>query len=440
MLSKWMMGVSVVALMLQPVFSQDWTTFTATDGLADNDVRSILIDPDGVKWFGTSNGLSRYDGSDWKIYRQTNEIQTLADNAINDLAFEHSSYGPELWIATDNGVSVMSIDVDAVTFATPYRTENRDLVSNKVQAVAVDNAHNRFFGTDAGMSIMQGSEWQSFTAPLQLTSQDILAIGVDNENGWRYICTSGGGANRIKMEVDGITSASPYDYDWSGLYSNRVNDVFVKPNSNQWFATNVGAAYHVDYETKSGWTNHFSEDGLGDDTVQVVIEGADGIAWFGTPTGVSLFDGSTWQRISTRHGLVSNNVVDIAIDTDGSLWFATDQGVSHMVGPFTGVENPVAVPKSFTLHQNYPNPFNPSTHIGYDLAEPGKVMVDIYNVNGQLIRHLVDAYQREGYHEVNWSGRLENTSNAVAGMYIARMHVSSSAGEWTDSRKMLLIK
>ena len=440
MIYKWMTGLLVFALMLQPVFAQDWTTFTEADGLADNDVRSILIDPDGVKWFGTSNGLSRYDGAGWKTYRQTNEIQTLADNAINDLAFENSSYGPELWIGTDNGVSVMSIDVDAVTFATPYRTDNQDLVSNKVQAVAVDDAHNRFFGTDAGMSIMQGSEWQSFTAPLQLTSQDILAIGVDNANGWRYICTSGGGANRIKMETDGITSASPYDYDWSGLYSNRVNDIFVKPNSDQWFATNEGAAYHVDFETKGGWTNHFSEDGLGDDNVQVVVEGTDGIAWFGTPTGVSLFDGTTWQRISARHGLVSNNVVDIAIDTDGSLWFATDQGVSHMVGSFTGVENPIATPQSFTLYQNYPNPFNPNTCIGYNLTEPGKVMVDIYNVKGQVVRRLINTYKDEGYHEVVWDGHLENTSYATAGMYVTRMHVITSSGEWTDTQKMLLLK
>jgi DNA-binding transcriptional MerR regulator len=85
---------------------------------------------------------------------------------------------------------------------------------------------------------------------------------------------------------------------------------------------------------------------------------------------------------------------------------------------------------------NYPNPFNPSTTITYTLDEPGMIKLDIYNVQGQLIRSLVDGYQIEGTHQVQWDGRMEDGSMAATGTYIYKIKTKDQ----TISRQMTLMK
>lgn len=422
------------------LMGEQWTQYTTENGLAGNHVRSVLIDPEGVKWFGTDNGLSRFNGNSWTTYRHTDDTHSLADNRINDLAYENTSENFELWIATDNGVSVMGIETDAITFATPYRRDNRELLSNTVNTVAVDQASMRYFGTNAGLSVLNGSEWVNLTSASGLSDTDITAIGIDNETGWRYVGTRNGGVSRLRVQVDGITTASPYDSDWSGLYSDVISAIYIDASGHQWFGTHAGAAYHQSTETKRDWTNVFREDGLGCDTVQVVFEDSKGTIWFGTPTGVSVFENGNWTRIFATDGLISNYVLDMAEDLDGSMWFATDQGVSHMEGEFSALDAAFVGPQTYVLHQNYPNPFNPSTIIGFEISQPDWVSLNIYNINGQWVTCLVDGYQTTGYHEVVWAGKNNENERVDAGLYIVRMQNTGSAKEWTQSRKMLFIQ
>jgi hypothetical protein len=106
----------------------------------------------------------------------------------------------------------------------------------------------------------------------------------------------------------------------------------------------------------------------------------------------------------------------------------------------TSIENndlsPTA-PSSFALDQNYPNPFNPNTTIRYQLNEPSKVTLTIYNMVGQVVNTLVSNQAHlAGSYNVTWDG-LDNSGHAVAsGVYL----YSLKAGNNMMSKKMLLIK
>jgi len=89
------------------------------------------------------------------------------------------------------------------------------------------------------------------------------------------------------------------------------------------------------------------------------------------------------------------------------------------------------LPSVFQLYQNYPNPFNPATAISYDLSRPGQVTVDLFNILGQRVERLVDAYQQAGSYRVIWDGR-----NMASGVYLYRLHSS----EYSATRKMILLK
>ena len=86
---------------------------------------------------------------------------------------------------------------------------------------------------------------------------------------------------------------------------------------------------------------------------------------------------------------------------------------------------------SFQLYQNYPNPFNPSTTINYDLPEAANVKLIIYNILGQEVKTLLNAFKEAGVHTVNF-----NASELNSGLYIYKIE----AGSFTQTRKMTLIK
>jgi hypothetical protein len=89
------------------------------------------------------------------------------------------------------------------------------------------------------------------------------------------------------------------------------------------------------------------------------------------------------------------------------------------------------IPKEFKLFNNYPNPFNPTTDIKYDLPKSGVVSIKIYDINGRLVKELVNQMQIAG----SYTARFE-AANLSSGIYFYQL----TAGEFKAQNKMLLIK
>jgi photosystem II stability/assembly factor-like uncharacterized protein len=88
-------------------------------------------------------------------------------------------------------------------------------------------------------------------------------------------------------------------------------------------------------------------------------------------------------------------------------------------------------PDVFSLRGNFPNPFNPSTEIRYGLARDTHVRVNVYDMLGREVAHLVDEFQTAGYKSVRFDG-----SNLPSGIYLCRI----MAGKFVDMKKMMLAK
>ncbi len=89
------------------------------------------------------------------------------------------------------------------------------------------------------------------------------------------------------------------------------------------------------------------------------------------------------------------------------------------------------LPKDFSLGQNYPNPFNPTTEINFALPTACDVSLEVYNITGQRVTTLVDEVREAGQHSVLW-----DASTNASGVYFYRL----SAGEFTETKKMMLLK
>ena len=101
-----------------------------------------------------------------------------------------------------------------------------------------------------------------------------------------------------------------------------------------------------------------------------------------------------------------------------------------------GILTDAQVPEKYYLSRNYPNPFNPKTSIEYELPSNSKVRIDIYNLLGQRIMTLVNAFKSAGVHEVAWDGLDANGVSQPSGVYMYTM----TTNEYIQTNKMILLR
>jgi Secretion system C-terminal sorting domain len=96
-----------------------------------------------------------------------------------------------------------------------------------------------------------------------------------------------------------------------------------------------------------------------------------------------------------------------------------------------GLGNTNNAVRDFKLGQNYPNPFNPSTKISFTLTYAGDVVLDVYDVNGKLVRNLINGYMNAGDREYTF-----DASGLSSGTYFYKI----TANGYSETKKMLLVK
>lgn len=89
------------------------------------------------------------------------------------------------------------------------------------------------------------------------------------------------------------------------------------------------------------------------------------------------------------------------------------------------------MPTAYSLSQNFPNPFNPSTKISFAIPKSTNVSLNIYTVNGQLVKTVINNNLNAGWHEVT-----VQANDLASGVYIYRIQTD----DWGYSRKMILMK
>jgi hypothetical protein len=94
------------------------------------------------------------------------------------------------------------------------------------------------------------------------------------------------------------------------------------------------------------------------------------------------------------------------------------------------------LPQVFAVRPNYPNPFNPSTTISFDLPRDSVVRVSVYDLDGRLVRTLLNEQRGAGSHQVEWNGQDGSGQQVASGTYLFRVN----SGTFESTHKMLLVK
>lgn len=134
-------------------------------------------------------------------------------------------------------------------------------------------------------------------------------------------------------------------------------------------------------------------------------------------------------------------LTDISWSIDPDVWEEARAELADIIAPQTGVNNIDEInPDNFILYHNYPNPFNSETFIDYKITLIGqdltRVKLLIFNVNGQMIRTLVDEEKPSGKFQVGWDGKNKFGERAASGIYLYKI----TAGNFSVSKKMVVLK
>ena len=127
-------------------------------------------------------------------------------------------------------------------------------------------------------------------------------------------------------------------------------------------------------------------------------------------------------------------IAQARLEDDGSLAFK--EGIENLQKLLASL-----IPEKTGLLANYPNPFNPETWIPYQLAEPAAVTLTVYDMNGEIVRHIALGYQAAGMYRSRsraayWDGRNQLGEPLASGLYFYTL----TAGEFTETRRMLILK
>ncbi len=348
-----------------PLGELDFDHLSSDQGLSQNSVLCILKDSQGFMWFGTLDGLNRYDGYNFTVYKpDPDNPYSLSDNTI--IALLEDRYG-SIWIGTSNG-GLNRYDRQSNRFI-HYRHDPSDpdsISSDNILSIHQDRAGQLWVGTAGGGLNRFDPNTESFSRfqntpgdTESLSSNNVYAI-LEDRSGALWIGTGGGGLNRMYFpalsnpQADNLSLAPPsideglpvdrpffvaYKHipgDPDSLSHNDVYTLFEDRSGVLWIGTGDGNLNRYEHSTGSFQNYQLApRDPLSpqENTIRSIHQDADGALWVGLEhEGLFRFDPNTKQvhklvsDPANPRSLSSSTVRTVYVDPLGILWVGTNGG------------------------------------------------------------------------------------------------------------------
>jgi ligand-binding sensor domain-containing protein/signal transduction histidine kinase/DNA-binding response OmpR family regulator len=310
--------------------------YTLESGLSSNVVHCFYQDTRGLMWIGTSQGLNRFDGYKFTVYRpDANDNQSLSAPLVR-VIFEDSKNN--LWVGTENG-GLNRFNRDNETFVRYSNRENfSSLFGSSVNAIVEDKAGNLWIGTEKGLSKInpatgkvlayfnQGQDGRS------LANNYIRVLKFD-KSGKLWI-GSNGGLDCLDMRT---TSFQHVALSFGKRMDDDVYQIFEDTDGKLWIGTYNSGIFMVDaqkYEYKHLDIDADNERSL---TVRSITRDTQGLYWIGTRGGLYLYSKESKSFTLMVHddrepnSLCHSSVLNVYNDAKGDVWIGTRGGISYLI-------------------------------------------------------------------------------------------------------------
>jgi ligand-binding sensor domain-containing protein len=273
----------------------DWIDhYTTEHGLLSNRILTMVHRKNGEIWVGTPLGINRFDGKSWQI-ALNEETRIIYEDRDSGLWFAHNT--------TPNFLSHFD-GTNHFTFGL-----NDGIPNSYIQTIGQDDDGNIWVGTNKGVAIYDGLDWEIVTTADGIISNNIKAITTDSQ-GSIWIGTSAGISFQGFSGWTNLTRAN-------GLASNHVSSILSSSNGGIWVGTSDNGLSFSDRSWQPVSTN-----GQGNH-VNVMFSDQNSIIWIGTQNGIFRTNGDDVVQVKRKFG----EVREITQDAYGNLWLATSLGV-----------------------------------------------------------------------------------------------------------------
>jgi ligand-binding sensor domain-containing protein/signal transduction histidine kinase len=394
-----------LSILPSSVLSARFERITVEDGLSQNAVLTILQDRRGFIWLGTEDGLNKYNGYGFEIFKHDpDDPTTIADSLTSKIyedqsgnlwigtrtgldrydpstnTFSHFQNDPtdpsslsgtwvvsivedsqgKLWIGTDDG-GVNQFDRETETFVRYIHNPNdpMSLSDNSVRVIYEDRSGRLWVGTRDGLNLFNPAD-KTFihygndpSGSLDLGENNISCI-LEDTRGIFWVATEDSGLYYKRPSAERFSQLRNNPQDPESLSHDRVRSLFEDQNGQLWVGTQNG----LDLLNPNGFNFiHFRNDpgdpqSLSSNAIWSIYQDRTGLLWFGTyGGGVSTYSQyanqfAHYQHKSDNPNSLSDNMVwSIAEDRYGALWIGTFNGGLNRLDPGRNV---------FTLYQNDP--------------------------------------------------------------------------------------
>ncbi len=333
----------VISVALQPQGSLlaqtediQFENLSVEHGLSHPDVRAIIQDHQGFMWFGTADGLDRFDGHSFEVFRYNpRDSNSLSSSNILCLLEDENEI---LWIGTGGGgLNSLNLRTGKTTRhdidpGHPRRQHVSSLCIGKEGTLWVGSAGLIGFDRRSGRPI----RCLDSNAIRSIDGNVVMAIHEDT-NGVLWVGTWFSGLHKIEPDRRGISTYRHDPTNPNSISENHVISILRDSKGGLWLGTYSGGLnrFYANTRTFEHYSKHEGRsNGLNDNTVHTMYEDVKGRLWIGTSSGgVNIFDRKTGHfeylvhDFSRPTSLGGDHVRAICEDKTGTLWLGA-YGVS----------------------------------------------------------------------------------------------------------------
>ncbi|HEY69580.1 MAG TPA: response regulator [Anaerolineae bacterium] len=316
-----------------------FTNLSIADGLSQSVVTSMIQDSRGFMWFGTQEGLNRFDGHEFVIFKhEGDDPSSLSDNFILSLLEDRSG---NLWIGTNGGgLNRYQRATESFIRYAHDPDDPSSLSSDIVNTLHEDHQGVLWLGTDAGLNRFvpdQGVFTQYLNDPSDATSLSADAVISIHEDSQRILWVGTvNGLNRMDRDSGAFTRYQHIDFDHQSLAMNIVQCIYEDRMGNLWIGTYSGGLDRFDRES-GHFVHHqhnpYNNRTVANNSINTIFEDDWGVLWVGTHGGgLDIFNRDSMRFLHHQHdpgnstSLGHNQVISIYQDQAGVLWFGTFGG------------------------------------------------------------------------------------------------------------------
>lgn len=355
-------------------------------GVSQSTVNAIIQDEYGFMWFGTQDGLNRYDGYSIEVFKhEPKDSNSISDNRIKCLLSDSKGY---LWIGTESG-GVNRYDIVEGKFYHYVHNENDSISisNNNVTSIFEDSDKNVWIGTSSGLNRYDRNNntfvqfFFNMDIALNLKENSIRAICEDNDANLLVGTYKGLYRYNLKNDLDFI-EVKELNTNPTTTYGDNVTSLYLDQTGSLWIGT-----YDQFLKRYDKNTNSFQIYSSTIKNIKTIIEDSEGNLWLGSINMSLRILNMESKKVSQIQSIQNDPVNTMYLDKCGILWLGTS---------FRGI---FIYNKNKNLFKHYFNdPSNPNVVMALLEDRDGGLWVGTYG-NGLKYfdskRNVVTIYKHE---------------------------------------------